>query len=278
MFKSVYSERMTTPNQRVRIENVNESNIEDLIFVCSSKRLGDPIHQQGMVLKRLWLREMLNEYGPCGKIAYYNEKPVAQMLYFPEEAEKTKASRRENVLIVNCVYNPTSEAQKLGIGKKLLESLIEDARQRKTCLGNKTCKFILAKAFTAGEFLPLPDFYRKCGFAPTAEKESILYFPIEGRYEPDEPVGEYEPLEKDRGKAIVFYGPVCQFGYPFAKAIESMIEEVTPHLKVEMINEWENPQESIERKNSWLIVNAKPIHTFFMDKEKFKEEIRQAVS
>ena len=45
-----------------------------------------------------------------------------------------------------------------------------------------------------------------------------------------------------------------------------------------MINEWEKPEETIKRKNWWLIVNAKPRQTFFMETEKFKEEIRQAVN
>ena len=263
----------------MRIENLHESNIEDLIFVCSSKRLNDPIHQQGINLKRRWLREMLEKYGSCAKIAYYNEKPAAQILYFPEAAEKTKAFRRENVLVINCIYNPTPEAQKLGISKTLLKSVIEDAKQRKTCLGNNPCRFILAKAFNTGELLPLPEFYRKYGFKAAPEgKGTLQYLQLEGSYTSAVSVEEYEPLEKDKGKAIVFFSPVCQFSYQFAKAIESTIREVAPKIKVGMINEWEKPQESIKRKNQWLIVNAKPIKTFFMEKEKLKEEIRQAIN
>lgn len=63
--------------ERIKIENLQDANIEDLIDVCSAKRLSDPIHQQGISLKRLWLREMLEKYGSCAKIAYFNEKPVA---------------------------------------------------------------------------------------------------------------------------------------------------------------------------------------------------------
>jgi len=262
--------------EKVRIENLQDSNIEDLIYVCSSKRLSDPIHQQGVKQKRHWLSEMLRKYGSCAKIAYYNDKPVAQILYHPEEADVTKAFKRENVLVINCIYNPMEEAQKLGIGTKLLQSVVQDAKQRKTCLGNRPCKFMLAKAFNTGEFLPLPEFYKKNGFIPTPE-ENILYLSIDSSYEPTKPFGEYEPLPEDRNKAIIFYGPSCQFGYPFAKKIEELVKEVAPNIKIEMIDEWEKPEESIKRKNWWLIVNAKPIHTFFMETEKFKEEIKQAV-
>jgi thiol-disulfide isomerase/thioredoxin len=263
--------------EKIRIENLQDSNIDDLIHVCSAKRLGDPIHQQGMKLKRQWLREMLSNYGSVAKIAYFNDKPVAQILYYPEEVDVTKAFKRKNVLVIHCIYNPNSEAQKLGIGTKLLQSLIQDTKNRRTCLGNKACKFLLAKAFNTGEYLPLPNFYMKNNFISTSD-ESLFYLPIDGQYEPIPSVGDYEPLPEDRGKAVIFYGPVCQFGYAFAKKIEEVVREVEPSMKIEMINEWEKPEESIKRKNSWLIVNAKPIRTFFMETEKFKAEIRQAVS
>jgi GNAT superfamily N-acetyltransferase len=259
---------------KVKIENLQESNIDDVIHVCSSKRLGDPVHQEGVKLKRLWLKEMFENYGSCAKVAYYNGKPASQILYYPEAADKTKAFRREGVIVINCIYNPTPEAQKLGIGKTLLQSVIQDAKQRKSCLGNKSCKFILANAFNTGELLPMPDFYEKYGFIPTSEK-SKMYLPIEGVYEPA-PKTRYEPLEDDRGKAIIFYGSKCQFSYPFAKRIEAMIKETLPNIKIEMINEWEKPEESIRRGNWWLVVNAKPIQTFFMETEKFKAEIKQA--
>jgi len=262
--------------EKIRIENLQDSNVEDLICVCSSKRLSDPIHQEGVKLKRQWLREMLRKCGPCAKIAYYNNKPVAQILYYPEEADVTRAFRRENVLVINCIYNPTEEAQKLGIGTRLLQSLIQDAEQRKTCLGSRPCKFILAKAFNAGEFLPMPEFYKKNGFL-TTPNGNLLYFLIDGSYEPVKPMGEYTPLPEDRNKALIFYSPICQFAYQFAKKIEETIKEVAPRLEIELINEWEKPKESIKRKNWWLIVKAKPIQTFFMNTAKFKEEIKQAV-
>lgn len=265
--------------ERIRIESLHELNMEDLIYVCSSKRLHDPVHQQGIKLKRQWLKRMLNRYGSCAKIAYYNDKPAAEILYYPEEADVTKASKRESVLVITCVYNPTEEAQKLGIGTRLLKSVIEDAKQRKTCLGNKPCKFILAKAFNTGELLSLSEFYKKNGFIPTPENEGdLLYLPIESSYEPTAPIGKYKPLPEDKDRAVIFYGPVCQFSYQFAKRVEEIIKEVAPKLRVKMINEWENPEEAIKRKNWWLIVNSKPIKTFFMETEKFKEEVKQAIN
>jgi predicted GNAT family acetyltransferase len=262
--------------EKIRIENLQESSIEDLIYVCSSKLLTNPIHQQGISLQRKWLHEMLGKHGSCAKIAYYNEKPAAQILFYPEEADITRVFRREGVLAIDCTYNPASEAQKIGLGTRLLRSVIQDARQRLSCLGNKPCKFILAKAFNTGELLPLSEFYSKNGFLPTTEGNS-LYLPLEGNYEPVPPVGEYEPLPEDQNKAVIFYGPTCAFGYTFAKRTEAMIKEVAPNIKIEMISEWEKPEESIKRKNARLTINARPIRAFFMETEKFKAEIKRAI-
>jgi GNAT superfamily N-acetyltransferase len=262
---------------RTRIEDFQESNIDDLIHVCSSKRLNDLLHQKGVSLKKRWLHNMLAQYGCCAKIAYLDDKPVAQVLYHPEEADASRPFRRENVLVLDCTYNPTLEAQRLGIGTRLLRNVVQDARQRKTCLGNKPCKFITAKAFNTSEFLPLPEFYKRNGFLPTPAGNQ-LYLPIESGYEQTPSAGEYEPFVEDRDRALIFYGSSCQFSYPFAKKIEALIRETIPSLEPILINEWEQPEEALRRKNSMVIVNAKAIQTFFMETEKFKEEIRQAVS
>jgi hypothetical protein len=142
-----------------------------------------------------------------------------------------------------------------------LKNTIQDVKQRKSCLGNRPCRFIIAKAFNTGEFLPLPDFYGKNNFLPTPD-QTQAYLPIEGNYEPNPPLGEYEPLAQDRNRAIVFYGPVCQFSYQFARRTEEIIAEVVPEIDVQLVNEWERPVEAIRRKNSSLIINARVMHTF----------------
>ncbi|MBS7636926.1 hypothetical protein KEJ37_06310, partial [Candidatus Bathyarchaeota archaeon] len=70
------------------IENLQDSNIDDAIYVCSSKRLSDPVHQEVLGSKSFGFKEMLDKYGSCAKIAYYNDKPAAQILFYPEAADK----------------------------------------------------------------------------------------------------------------------------------------------------------------------------------------------
>lgn len=261
----------------VRIENLQNSNIDDLIQVCSSKKLDDPIHQRGIALKKAWLREMLRSYGPFAKIAYLHERPVAQILFYPEEADPTSILKRRCVIHLSCIYNPAPEAKRRGIGTRILQSLVEDCRSGAGCLRGTPCWFIVTRPFDTGEALPLHQFYSRKGFKSSPTDPGVMYLPISEPYQPEPPQGEYDPLSEDRGRAAVFYGPSCEFSYPFAISIAETIREIAPGLPIELINQWERPKESIRRKNCEIIVNARPIKTFFMEKEKFQREVKEAL-
>jgi hypothetical protein len=101
------------------------------------KGLRTPSTWKVLGLKGFGLKEMLDNYGSCAKIAYYNGKPAAQILYYPEVADKAKVFKREGVPLINCIYNPTTEAQRFGLGRMLLQSVVQDVKNRKSCLGNK---------------------------------------------------------------------------------------------------------------------------------------------
>ena len=88
-----------------RIENLTPSNIDDLIYVCSRHRLQDPIHRKGVEIKKEWLKRMLKEIGSIAKIAYFNDEPVAQILYYPEEIILALEFKRKQVICVHCIYN-----------------------------------------------------------------------------------------------------------------------------------------------------------------------------
>jgi len=264
-------------SDRIRLENLQRSNIDDLIYVCSSKRLDDPLHLNGVALKKAWLREMLERYGPCAKIAYLNEKPVAQILFYPEEADPTDPLRRRGVIRLDCVYNSMPEARQLGVATKLLQSLVEDCRWGIGCLRGTPCRFIVATPFNTGEALSMLQFYSKRGFKPSPTEPDIMYLPISEPYQAGPTQGEYEPLPEDRGRAVLSYSPACEFSYPFAFRISELIKETAPVLPIEFINEWERPEEALKRKHCKIVVNARPIKTFFMDKENFQREVREAL-
>ena len=93
---------------------------------------------------------MLEKHGSVAKVAYFEEKPVGQILFYPEESNVANGSPRKGVLVTLCVYNPASSAQKHGIGTKLLQSLILDAKRKKNMLRQQTVQIHSCESFRFG--------------------------------------------------------------------------------------------------------------------------------
>lgn len=143
----------------MKVENLDEGNVDDVFKICSHGMLDDPIQQRGIELKRRWLLEMLKRYGPCTKIAYIDGRPVAQILFYPEEAIPSFTHQRRGIVLIHCAYNPFPEAQGKGAGTALIESLIYDCKTGIPCPGGGHCRFITARPFNTGVGTPLAEFY-----------------------------------------------------------------------------------------------------------------------
>jgi len=260
-------------NPSILVRNLREENLEDVFQVCSHARLQDPLQRRGMELKRRWLLEMLSRYGPCTKVAYLEGRPIAQLLYYPEEALPYVEEPRRDVIRLHCIYNPFPEARGRGAASALLRELLREAEGGMEMLGGKPCRFIAAKPFNTGEGIPLEEFYASKGFRWGVGE---MYLEVAGAYEPRE-AGEYRPLSEDEGRAIVFYSPLCEYSYPFAVRVAELIREVEPSLPIELIDMWRQPLEARRGFGEELIVNARPIRAWWGDQESFKEEIRKAL-
>jgi len=224
----------------LRVEDVGEANVDDVFRVCSHHRLDDPVQRRGMRLKRRWLLEMLSEHGPMTKIAYLDDRPVAQMLFYPEEAVPFIADPRRDVVDIHCVYNPFPEARRRGAGSMLMRSLVEDGKRGIGCLGGRPCRFFVARPFNAGEGVSLSDFYEANGFKGSSDE---MFLEISSTYQPRKKV-EYRSLPEDRGMAIVFYNPLCEYSYPLATRVKEFLGEVDPDLRVVLVDEWRHPSDS----------------------------------
>ncbi len=257
----------------LRVADLEEANIDDVFRVCSHGRLNDPLQQQGIELKRRWLLEMLKEYGPCTKIAYLDDDPVAQILFYPESAAPFIADPRRDVVVLHCEYNPFPEARGRGVGTALIKSLIDDCRTGLPCLKGRPCRFIVAKPFNTGEGVSLDEFYASNGFK---QGRGEMYLEITAPYQPRRTM-EYRPLSEDKGRAVMFYDPICEFSYPFAVKVKEFLLEIDPGLPVELIDQWRHPEESIKRGNHVLVVNAKLITSFWTQREAFRREVEQAL-
>lgn len=257
----------------VRVADLEEENIDDVFRVCSHNKLDDPLQQRGIELKRRWLLETLAKHGPCTKIAYLGDRPVAQILFYPEEAAPFIADPREEVVVLHCAYNPFPEARGKGAGTALLRSLVEDCRRGLPCLGGRPCCFIAAKPFNTGVGMPLDRFYAANGFKQAQQE---MFLDVSAPYKPRE-TPEYQPLVEDRGRAVMLYNPMCEWSYPFAVRVREFLKEIDASLPVELIDEWRNPEESTKRGNQQLVVNATPIMGFWTQREAFRREVEQAL-
>jgi GNAT superfamily N-acetyltransferase len=258
---------------KITVRDVDASRIRDVFRVCSHAKLDDPLQQRGMEIKGKWLLGMLRERGPCTKIAYMDERPVAQILFYPEEAAPFIREPRENAVVLNCTYNPFPEARGRGAARALIESLVEDCRRGLPCNGGRGASFIVTKPFNTGEGTPLEEFYARVGFEKAGRE---MFLELTGSYRPRvEP--KYEPHPEDEGRAVMFYDPMCEWGYPFGVRVRELLHEIDPDLPVELIDPWQSPGESVRRGNQWLVVNATAIESFWTEKDAFRHEVERAL-
>ncbi len=215
---------------------------------------------------------MLRTYGDVGLVAYFNGKSAAQLLTYPEKADPTSL-KRENVLVINCIYNPLLEAQRKGIARTMVEKLIEKARGK--------YEFLVTHAFETGEFLSQAEFFKRLGFREITKED--LYYSFSGR-ELKEPYSgfwkegeEYRRSDEDIGRIMIFYEPVCPFSYLWAYRAKEIVKEINLKLKIEVLNAWEHPEEFVSRGRNWMLVNGIPIRSLPIEKEKFREELMIAI-
>jgi len=260
----------------IRVQNLSESLVEDLVSVCTpAPRSG--IVEVGVEIKRRWASRMLGEYGSIAKVGYLGDRPVAQLLYYPEAADPTGYGRRD-VLVVHCIYNPYPEAQGRGIARRMVEELLREAKAW------RWCRFIVTHAFETGEHYSQRLFFEKMGFrrVPGGSPED-LYLPLRGGVLEGGVASAWregavhEVFEDDRGRVIAFYTPVCQYGYAIAHRAAQLVREVDPHIPVELVNSWEMPGEYLARGRNWLVVNGVPVRAAPFNAREFIDEVRRAL-
>ena len=256
---------------RIEIREVDETNIGDMISVCNPSTISEA-YKKGVEIKRVWLLEMLRTYGDVGFVAYFNGKPAAQLLTYPEKADPTSL-KRENVLVINCIYNPLLEAQRKGIARSMVEKLIEKARGK--------YEFLLTHAFDTGEFLSQAEFFERLGFRKITKED--LYYSFSGRALKEPYSGfwkegeEYKRSNEDIGRIMIFYEPVCPFSCLWAYRAGEIVKEIDLKLKIDVLNAWEHPEEFVSRGRNWMLVNGIPIKLLPIERDRFRGEILRAI-
>ncbi len=250
----------------MRVINLDLENLDDFIKLCIPEEKRDhPVFQEGCQIKKRYLKKLLEERFPVGKIAYLNEEVAGMIQFIPEE----------EVVEINCIFVPKYQRQ--GLGKMLLTNLIAEVSSPQTYLSKR--KGLIINAFETNVGYPQHLFFQRYGFKKVfPEKPYLLYYPIEEGwvYQPGEE--GYRPLEEDRSKAIIFYTSKCPWSIYFAEMTEMMLKEIKDDLLIKKINREEEKEEVRKRGiPPYLIVNAQPINAFILDKNDFKKEVKEAL-
>jgi len=252
----------------IKVCDLSLNNIDDIIYVCSQEKIKNPEHLKGIKMKKNWIKNMLKQHSKIGKIAYLNDKPVGQIIYYPHHFDPLYWGLNGKAMIIHCIYCPFEWAQRKGVGTILLNSVIGEAKKQ-------GCDFTIVNAFDTGEFLPMPKFYMKRGFKKMQDLKDHYYLSLSNK-EPKLKPMECKRTSEDKNKAIVFYSCVCQFFYPFTLKIKKIILEVLPNYSVEVVNYWENPDLFLSKGKNWILVNGIPIKTWVREEEKFRQEVLAA--
>ncbi len=265
-------------SDRIRVVDVDTSNMDDLVFICSLEKLNDPIHMMGVDLKTEWVKDMSQKYGSCAKIAYLDGNPCGQILHYAEELDPLITKPRERAIQVQCIFTSKPEARRRGVAKALLSHFLKDIEQPMACFHNQPCSFVFTNAFDTGEVFSQRRFFEHMGFKRAVNDSDTLYYPIAGTYAPREAMEPRDAVSEDEGRAVLLYSPTCQFSFEFAKKAEATIRAVDPELPIRLVNEWEHPSEAIRRKREKILVNGVPIRSFFSGEDKFKDDIERALA
>jgi len=254
------------------IKDISEQSILDAILICiPEEKRDDPLFKAGIDTKGNWALKMLKKYGCFVKVAYVGSKLVGLIQYEPIP--------RETVVEIDCIFVYPKSYQHKGIGKALLEALIEDMKKPKPYFNNKIPNALITYAFETPAGYPQNKFFEQMGFKRVREDDPFfLYYPLIENYKYVPRETKYKPQEEDKGKGLIFMNPNCPFCIDFTEKIKESIKEVAD-IPIRVINVFEEPEEVTKRGSvPFCTVNGKPIQTFFTDKENFQKEVKTAIS
>ena len=111
-----------------------------------------------------WLRRVGKTFGECGKIVYVDGKPVGYAQYAPPSmlplsAKYPSGPPSGDAVLISCLFIAQKEYRRRGLGKQLLQTIIEDLRKK----GVKAVETFAGKNNPSNPSGPV-EFYLKNGF------------------------------------------------------------------------------------------------------------------
>lgn len=252
----------------IHIKDVNTENVDDLISLCIPSDKKGPLLDKGIIVKKKWVCNALEQYGTCAKLAYAGTTPVGMIQYVPNPDER--------IVEITCIFVPNSQYHTKGIGTALLNAVVEDMKTPQPYFNSNPPLALVTYAFEIPGWFPQHKFYQKRGFTRVNNDPYLLYYPFQKGYTYTKSE-QFTPQEEDKGKVLIFYDPSCPFCVQFCEQFKKSIREVTD-IPIKLINKAEDSQEVKKRGNvPFCVVNKIPIKSFVTDEEKFQSEVRKAL-
>lgn len=225
----------------LEIKDVGLEDIDSLNKLCvPPEKRNDELFIEGMKVKERWARKVMEVYGSIAKIAYLNSEPIGLIQYEPKVEEK--------IVEISCIFVPHEEYQRRGVGRALLQALMEDVGKPLKIFNYEPPLALVTWAFDVPGFYPQSEFYLKMGFRRVEGGDpNLLYYPLREGYVYRPLRGEFTPLKEDLGKALIFYSPSCPFCMYFSEYIKRYIREVVPEMPIRTINMFEEAEEVRKR-------------------------------
>jgi GNAT superfamily N-acetyltransferase len=265
------------PDLRTRIVDVDPSNVDDALRVCTFPSVKDDESlREGCEIRRRWLMDLYRTIGPCAKLAYVKDNPVGVIQFTPLHVVPYLRTKRKDALYIHCIFVPKRYRNR-GIGSALLDSLTDEMSRPNRFFLQVPCRMLVASANEVHGYTQVGLFRHK-GFRRTKGSVDVgLVLPLRGSLK-----GTGLDIPSSRPRTVkehgvkIFYKPTCQYCTRTNREIEAEIRKINKGIPIEECNLWTCAQEAIRRRITYVAtyVNGKPLLP--MPPRKFLRNLKQA--
>ncbi len=259
----------------MNIKPIDYENLVSVSLCClNDKLLQNPLIQKGVELKQNWIKTQLDRFGEIGYVATTNEKEetIGFIQFLPDPTKQ--------LLFIQCIFIPDEKYRGKGVGKRLVQRLIEDSKKEKTYFDNNIPNALVTYAFEVPEFYPQDKFFRKMEFIEFDRKDPYwLYYPIKEKFRVKASDYQFFPQHEDKSKALVLFDTSCPFCVAFKEKYEELLKTVHKELDIKILDVLKEPHEiALRGKVPLCSVYGEEVKAFVLEEETFKDEVKKILN